>query len=322
VRASVIIPTWNGRDDLAICLDSLARQSAAWGEEFEVVVVDDGSTDGTPEWLAEDWPQARTVALQRNSGFAAACNRGFDAARGELLVLLNNDTEADGEFVATMIEAAAAHPEVACFAGLMLEHGQPETVNAAGLRISRRADCRALLRRQPLSLVPDRPLEVFGPSGGAAAYRRQLLQRVGTFDEGYFAYWEDADLTARIVWAGERCLLIPRARVLHREGASMSSRSALKRKLNLRNRLRFIERVWPDEWMGGFANWWSWRGRPWLRHGWKLWQARGRAVGAAFREFEAERASLARARRRIARDRAITLEQFASRLDDPPWLQP
>lgn len=320
MRVSVIVPSFNDADELAVCLPALKRQSVAWGDEFEVIVVDDGSSDGTPRWVAETWPQVRLFSQGKNTGFGAACNTGFEAACGDLAMLLNSDTEPDEAMVATLIETADAHPDVGCFAALMVEYRRPDVVNAAGLRVSRQADVSALLRGEPLGLVPDRPVPVFGPSGGAGVWRRSLLDRIGTLDDRYFMYWEDADLAARAVWAGEQCLLVPRAVVKHKEGATMPARSPLKLKLRFRNRLRFVERVWPEEWMGDSGMWWSLRGRPWFRHGWKLWKKRGRAVGQAFREFDAERPALAEERERIARDRAITLEQFASRLDDPPWL--
>ncbi len=130
---SVIIPTFNGKALLAVCLPSLRGQSYP-ADRFEVIVVDDASGDGTVEYLAAEFPEARVVALAQNSGFIAACNAGVAAAaaQGEILVLLNNDTEAEPGWLAALVAALLEHPDAGSAASKMLLFDRRNTLHTAG----------------------------------------------------------------------------------------------------------------------------------------------------------------------------------------------
>jgi GT2 family glycosyltransferase len=217
VTVSVIVPTWNGAALLGPCLEALAAQTV---RELEVLVVDNGSTDGSRALLAARFPWAQVIVLPQNRGFSAAVNAGIARACGDVIALLNNDTRADPRWVEGLARALAERPEVGFCASKMLSMAEPGRLDNAG--IDYRVDGCALTRgaREPDGAAWNAPREVFGACAGAAAYRRALLEDVGPFDERFFAYYEDVDLSFRAQLRGWRCLYVPDAVVLHRQGAS------------------------------------------------------------------------------------------------------
>jgi GT2 family glycosyltransferase len=217
MMVSVVIPSWNGAALLGPCLEALEAQTA---RELEVLVVDNGSTDGSLALLAARFPWAHAIGLPENRGFSAAVNAGIAKARGDVIALLNNDTCADPRWVETLASARAAHPDIGFCASKMLSMADPRRLDNAG--IDYRVDGFAITRgaREPDGAAWSAPREVFGACAGAAAYRRALFDDVGLFDERFFAYYEDVDLSFRAQLRGWRCLYVPDAVVLHRQGAS------------------------------------------------------------------------------------------------------
>jgi GT2 family glycosyltransferase len=214
---SVVIPNWNGAAYLPGCLDSLRAQSY---RRLEVLVVDDGSTDGSDRMVAERYPEFRLVSLPVNRGFAAAVNEGIRAAGGDLVALLNNDAEADPDWLARLAEAAERHPEAGFFACKILLHDRRDVIQSAGDFYS--ADGvpgnRGVWQRDEGQF--DREEYVLGACGAASAWRRSLLDDVGLLDESLFMYCEDVDLSLRAQLLGYRCLYVPTARVYHRLSAT------------------------------------------------------------------------------------------------------
>jgi GT2 family glycosyltransferase len=217
MMVSVVIPTWNGAALLGPCLESLAAQTA---RELEVLVVDNGSTDGSLALLAARFPWALAIGLPENRGFSAAVNVGIAKARGAVVALLNNDAHADPRWVEHLARTLTARPDIGFCASKMLSMAEPRRLDNAG--IDYRVDGFAVTRgaREPDGPAWSTPREVFGACGGAAAYRRALLDDVGPFDERFFAYYEDVDLSFRAQLRGWRCLYVPDAVVFHRQGAS------------------------------------------------------------------------------------------------------
>ena len=234
---SVILVNYNGRPFLGPCLEALRGQSFA---DFETVLVDNGSSDGSAEWVARHHPEVRLLAQERNLGFAAGNNVGIAAARGEFVVLLNNDTRAEAGFLQALVEAAQSDPTIGMVAGVLVFAHRPERINSAGLRVQWDGvvlDERCGELRESL---PQGPVEVFGPSGGAALYRRSMLAEVGPFRPEFFAYLEDADLAWRGRLAGWRCLLAPQAVVQHVYSATSSGDPSFKSFHLARNRLLLL----------------------------------------------------------------------------------
>lgn len=176
---SVIIPNWNGAAHLPTCLEALRRQTYP---HREILVVDNGSTDGSLSLLAR-YPEVRVLALGRNRGFAGAVNAGIRAARGEILVLLNNDTEAAPTWLEALAAAFARHPDAGLLASKILLFDRREVFHSAGdyYRVDGIPGNRGVW--EPDVGQYDREEEVFSACGAAAAYRRALLEDIGLFDE-------------------------------------------------------------------------------------------------------------------------------------------
>lgn len=218
---SVIIPNYNGLAVLPACLEALRQQRF---RDFETILVDDGSQDGSPAWVRAHYPEVRVVALPRNCGLAAAVNRGIALAQGSLVALLNNDTEADPEWLAALVAAAGSHPEVASFASKVRLFDRRQILHSAGDLYGTDGIPRNRGVWEEDRGQYDDQAEVFGPCGAAALYRRELLTELttgpGPFDERLFMYLEDVDLAWRAQLRGHRCRFVPQAVVYHRLSAT------------------------------------------------------------------------------------------------------
>jgi GT2 family glycosyltransferase len=237
--ASVIVPSLNGAHLLPGCLSSLLSQSYA---RLEVIVADGASTDGTVDLMRDRYPRVRLLRLHVNRGFAGNVNAGLRAARGEVLCLLNNDAQADVEWVEACVEALEQDTSIGSVAcKVLFDDGR--TINSAGDLFCR--DGAARQRGNGCADGPewDLPARVFGAMGGAAAYRRALLADVGLFDERFFMYLEDVDLAFRAQLRGWSCVYQPRARVRHRGGASGGGK--LESFYNGRNLIRLLAKDLP-----------------------------------------------------------------------------
>ena len=247
--ASIIIPNYNGSHHLSALLDRLAAQTL---RDFEVVFVDNGSGDGSitnAEQLAlRHKMPLRAVSNDYNRGFSPACNQGIAAASGRWIVLLNNDTRPEPQWLEMLVQTAASDPAVGMVASKMLRAARPEQIDSAGIAV----DWMGIVwdwRGGEMDDVNEREeVEVFGPCGGAALYSRTMLDEIGTFDEDFFAYMEDVDLAWRARLAGWRCLLQPQARVLHNHSATLGHTSPRKRFLLGRNKVWLLVKNYPDPW--------------------------------------------------------------------------
>jgi GT2 family glycosyltransferase len=239
-RASVIIPTWNGRDLLLDALRSLDCQSFA---DFETIVVDNGSSDGTVAALAQQFPHVRVLELGENVGFAAGVNAGIHEARGEVIVLMNNDTVAEPGWLGALVGALAEHPEVGSCASKLISRRDPRLIDSAGVQFGLFASDIGHGDRDGPRYAE--PRYVFAACAAAAAYRREALERAGLFDETLFAYFEDVDLGARLQLAGYRCLYVPDAVIQHVGSATGARVPARKFYLLMRNGIIVFLRYMP-----------------------------------------------------------------------------
>ena len=214
---SVIIPNWNGAHHLPTCLESLRSQTL---REFEVIVADNGSIDGSLELLARDYPEVRVLALGENRGFAGACNAGMKATQGTYVALLNNDAEADPGWLSEVVAAFQRHPEAGLVASKMLLFERRNTFHTAGdfYRVDGIPGNRGVWQKDEGQYEHEET--VFSACGGSAAYRRTMLDQVGLLDEDFFFSCEDVDLAWRAQLAGWRCVYVPRAIVYHKLSAT------------------------------------------------------------------------------------------------------
>jgi GT2 family glycosyltransferase len=239
-QASVIIPTWNGRDLLRAALQSLRAQSY---RDFEIVIVDNGSSDGTAAMLQGEFPEARLVSFPENRGFAVAVNAGLRAARGRYLMLFNNDAEAEPRWLEALVAVLDARPEVGSVASKMLTARDPSVVDSAGAAMGLFAyDIGRGERDGPKFGVAR---EILCPCAGAAAYRREVFDAVGWFDEAFFAWFEDVELGIRAQLAGFRCWYEPEAQVRHHAHASAGQLSIPKTVFMVRNALLLFVQTMP-----------------------------------------------------------------------------
>lgn len=242
-RVTVVIPNWNGERLLGPCLSSLSHQTF---REFDTVVVDNGSTDGSLGLLARDFPEVSVISLGENRGFSAAANTGIESSDTELAALLNNDTEQDPGWLAALVRAAEAYPEAGSFASKLLDYGERRILDGAGDALRRSGLPYRLGHGETNRGQYDAPAYVFGACAAAALYRREMLEEVGLFDEDFFAYCEDGDLSFRAQLAGHHCLYVPEATVYHVGSASAGGkRSAFATRLGTRNGLSLLVKNLP-----------------------------------------------------------------------------
>jgi GT2 family glycosyltransferase len=232
-RVSILIVNWNGRHLLQECLDSLLRQTF---RDFETILVDNGSSDGSRELLSEHYGWVKRIDLQSNTGFATANNLGLPQASGEFIVTLNNDTRAEPEWLAELVRVAETDPAIGMVASRTCVWDQPDTIDTLGGRICRDGMSRGALRGQSFSALKlPTIVPILYPSPSAALYRRAMLEEIGFFDDDIFAYAEDTDLGLRARWAGWGAVAATAALVHHRYSATGGMFSPFKLYLCERN---------------------------------------------------------------------------------------
>lgn len=212
---ALIVVNWNGRDLLASCLTSILSQSV----RAETVVVDNGSIDGSADWVRETYPEVRLVALGTNEGFCGGNSAGLAVSQSELVMLLNTDAELAPGALAALIAAADDFPDAGSFACRMVRHRDRSRMDNAGLAVGLSGRARQVGAGDPVG-DHGTPRYVFGASGGAVVYRRAMLNEIGFLDETFFSHVEDVDLAWRAQLAGFRCRYVPEAVVYHIGAAS------------------------------------------------------------------------------------------------------
>ncbi len=251
----IVIPTWNGWENVNACLETVVRQT--YEGELKVIVVDNGSTDGTAERMARTWQSVDCIRLQDNRGFTGACNRGINRALEmgcDYVVLVNNDTLLDRHMVDGLVEAGEANQDAALFNPLICYAGAPDIVWATGNFLSlfsamgggvdngrRRADVEAEGLKQ-----------VDAATGCILMARSGVLREVGILSEKLFMYYEDADLSVRVRHAGYRILAVPKALAWHKISSDIRRNvdySAFLYYYSIRNRLTL---------MAEHAHWYHW----------------------------------------------------------------
>jgi len=244
MRASIIIVNWNGRHLLKECLDSVFAQSM---KDFEVILVDNASTDGSVEFVRKNYPKVKLALNRSNLGFAEGNNIGIRAAfpGSDCIALLNTDARPEKNWLKALVSAAEAHPEAGSFTPkIVFQDGR---INSAGHELFRTGEVRNIGVFERDEGQFGKGMEVFGVPATACLYRRKMLEeaRLGNdyFDPAYFAYYEDADLDFRAASLGWKALYVPSATVVHLLGASGTS--PVQAYFIERNRRRFFLKNFP-----------------------------------------------------------------------------
>lgn len=216
---------------------------------MEVILVDNGSSDGSVEMAEREFANVtrfklRIVRNSENRGFCAANNQGIAAARGEFIALLNNDAEADPEWL-RQLQTAFDSPEVGMAASKILVYEDPSRIDKVGHLIYPDGQNRGRGAGEVDRGQFDQAEEVLWPDGCAAMYRKEMLDRIGGFDEDFFAYGDDAELGLRARIAGYSCRYIPTAVVRHHRGTTLGLGSARRLMLIERNRILLALKLFP-----------------------------------------------------------------------------
>ncbi len=217
IRASVIIPSWNGKNLLEDCLNSLLKQSF---REFEIILVDNGSTDTSVEFVKENFPQVKIISLQKNFGFAKAINEGVKVSTLKYVVFLNNDTEVDKSWLKSLIDCADSHPEVISINSKLLNFYDRDIIDGVGILINEVGQARSIGWQEKDKGQYGKEQYIFGATGGASLFNREDFVKVGGFDEKYFMYSEEVDFSFRAQFLKYKSIFCPKAIVYHKHKAT------------------------------------------------------------------------------------------------------
>lgn len=212
MKVSIVVPNWNGIKFVGMCLDSLEKSIF---RDFEVIVIDNGSKDGSRELVETKYPWVRLVKLPDNMGFAIACNAGYKASEGEYIILLNNDIEVAPDWLGELCGGMDRHPECGMGTSKMMFLDERDVFYNTG-DLFHVWSCGGG-RGQGQKDVGQFENEeyVFGACAGAGIYRRSLFETIGLFDEDFFIFAEDVDLNMRGQLRGLKAVYLPRAKVYH-----------------------------------------------------------------------------------------------------------
>ncbi len=246
---AVILVNWNGRSDCEAAMSGLRSQTL---NPQELIVVDNGSTDGSREWFKEQ-PDVRLITNSVNCGFAVAVNQGIAATTSPLVMLCNLDVRLDPGFVKALATRLLTAADIGSAGGLLRSEVDDQTVDSAGHLLHR----SGWVSNRGHGSAGHYPVaeEVFGVTAAAAMYRREMLLDVAlsgeVMCEAFFAYLEDVDLDWRAQWRGWRSFLEPLATASHRRGGTGLHRTAMIERHVLANRILLLVRNAPSAWFRG-----------------------------------------------------------------------
>lgn len=242
MTVSVIIPNWNGKHLLKKCLTSLKNQTF---KDFEVIVVDNGSTDGSLNYIRKYFSFVKINSLPKNYGFARAVNAGIKISFGKYIVLINNDTEVDKNCIQYLVTAAYKNKKVGFVAAKMLNFYQRNVIDSAGdyIDVVGHANNIGLGEKDGNKFNHAGP--VFLATGGGGLFKREVFNKVGLFDGDYFAYFEDVDLCLRAQLKGFKGWYEPKAKIYHIHKATSRKNPGFLEYLQFRNMTQTIIKDFP-----------------------------------------------------------------------------
>ncbi len=250
-KVSVIIPNWNGLELLKHSLPSLKRQIYI---DFEVIIVDNGSVDGSVKYIKQQFPEYRVIELPQNVGFAPAVNKGILAAKGEYLVLINNDTKVDKNCLKFLVETADKLP-VDMIAAKMINFYKAGIIDSAGDYIDAVGHANNIGYGQPDGPKYNQPGPLFLVTGGGCLIKRRVVDKIGLLDEDYFAYFEDVDFGFRAQLAGFKAWYEPKAVIYHVHKATSNRNKSLTEYWQFRNLTMTVIKNFPNKLLWHRANW-------------------------------------------------------------------
>ncbi|MBI2600928.1 glycosyltransferase family 2 protein [Candidatus Daviesbacteria bacterium] len=249
---SVIIPNWNGEHLLKLCLPSLKKQTF---KDFEIIVVDNGSGDGSIDYIKKYHQKVVVLPLDKNYGFAAAVNAGIKKGKGRFLVLLNNDTEVDKDYLFFLVKSAEEQKQAGFIAPKMLNFYKRDLIDSAGDTIDVVGHPYNIGMHQKDGDKFSKPREVFMVTAGGGLFKKEVFDKVGLFDEDYFTYMEDVDLCLRAQLQGFRGWYEPRSIAYHIHKATSNRIKPLMEYWQFRNMTQNIIKNYPAALFKKNLNW-------------------------------------------------------------------
>lgn len=239
MKSTIVIPSYNGIHYLEDCLKSLKRENA------HIIVIDNGSTDGTFDVVSEKFPEVEVISFSINTGFCRAVNAGIVAAETKYVIFLNNDTVVEPGFVAELERVMEQDRKIFSASAKVISMQDKDKIDDAGDLYCALGWAFAIGKGRPEKEYQE-SYPIFASSGAAAIYRRCIFQKIGILDENHFAYLEDIDLGYRAQIYGYRNVFAPKARVYHAGSASSGSRyNRFKTDLSSRNSIYLIYKNMP-----------------------------------------------------------------------------
>jgi GT2 family glycosyltransferase len=233
----IIIPNYNGVKELEICFASLEKQTF---KDFNVILADNGSTDNSVEYTKSNYPGYKIIMFDKNYGFAKAINAGLNyvlaVSNSEYVLLLNNDVELKEDFLAKGIETFEKVKDASFIAVKMLNYFNRDVIDDCGDFIKANGGSPfARGHGEKDTGKYDKPEFIFGACAGAAFYKKGVFEKIGIFDEDYFAYLEDLDFSFRLQIAGYKCYYNPEIVCYHKRGETSKKINGLNIQLSEKN---------------------------------------------------------------------------------------
>lgn len=241
---SVVIPNYNGKNFLTKCFKSLNVQNYS----FEVIIIENGSDDGSADYIKENYPKFTLIENQENLGFSKAVNQGIQTSSSEYILLINNDVELEYGCIHNLLDYIEKDENIFAVAPKMIQYHDRSKIDDAGDEYTILGWTKKVGDGKPSGLYTQKR-EIFSACAGAALYRRRIFDEIGLFDENFFAYMEDVDISYRARINGYKCVYCPQAIVYHKgSGTSGSRYNEFKIKLAARNNVYvpYKNMPWPQ----------------------------------------------------------------------------
>lgn len=252
-KVSLIIPNWNGRKLLPACLTSVFLQNFS---DFEVILVDNGSKDTSVSYVRRNFPKVKLIKLAKNLGFAKAVNLGIEKSLAPFVALLNNDTKVDINWLKNLYKSILKDREVFAVASKILQYRRPNLIDSAGDKINIVGQAHPIGKGEQGKKFKKGRF-VFGATGAASIFRKEILEKLGKFDEDFFFYFEDVDFALRAQIAGFKCWYQPSAVAYHLGGATASKLGNFIEYQRFRNTIFLVIKNFPTKLFFKRGRWWK-----------------------------------------------------------------
>ena len=245
-KVSIIVLNWNGKEHLESCFSSIKEQTY---DNYETILVDNGSTDSSIDFVKEKFPWVKIIPIPKNIGFAKGNNKGIEESKGDYILTLNNDTKLDKNCLKNLMDIVEKNPRVGMFSLKMMFFYETNLINSTGTLVHKDGSAMNRGMKQKDNKQFEEIEEILGPCAGAALYKKEMLEDIKYkdeyFDSGFFIYLEDVDLIFRSILKGWKSIYVPSSIIYHVHSATMQAKSPIKLYLSERNRIWYTLKTFP-----------------------------------------------------------------------------